>query len=160
MQAHTHLQIDAVCASIYDLPGLWLSLVAIANPGMSQGVPGDILRTLWRAWVDGAPQACSIPLLQQYNKIHWHRSLTHMNLCVPVADDGVRRRLFEENSHHHNLTVHVQQRRRQTTGSTTANHSNTTSYSKGIDAYVGLEIDEGGEGLASSRCPFPRSWCC
>ena len=69
---------------IFDLPGLWLSLVAIANPGMSQGVPGDILRTLWRAWVDGAPQACSIPLLQQYNKIHWHRSCIHTQLTAPA----------------------------------------------------------------------------
>ena len=52
---NTRLQTDAI-------PGLWLGLVAIAIAGTSPGVPGDILRTLRRALLDGAPQACSVPL--------------------------------------------------------------------------------------------------
>ena len=44
------------------LPGLWLGLVAITLAGTSPGAPGDVFRTLWRALLDGAPQACSIPL--------------------------------------------------------------------------------------------------
>ena len=76
------------------------------------------------------------------NKIHWHRSLTHMNLCVPVAGDGVADlgTLQQQQRRRH------RRRRRKTKGTNVRNTRPTTTTerhnSQHHNIYTGNKTDD------------------